>query len=528
MNQSIDDAPSSLDPALQQANRVIVVLGFLVLALAAALVIFWLRRPYAELDRIALKDPEIRRQVVAQLAQETAGFYDSHVDFDVGRTTFSDLVDFNAKGLIVSTNRYGMRERDYEMPKPDGTLRIVLLGDSFVFGLGVKADDRLGVELEEALRKRSPYDGTIEVLHIGVSSWNYLNAAAFLRRQLSQLQPDAVFHFSLPNDLEDGVGVRGAGVWARFSPQLPERADSVLDAGHPVKTLGFKYSGFVRHGIDYEGQQRYADSVELLTDLHNHVVRAGGDYRLFLHYRNLIRPSWKYLGRYMPEGTDYYIGKRFGNDRRYWVDRGDHHWNKEGHRLAGRMLYEVLRLEDLVPELELPPWEAASKAYALIAEDGRAEAASEPPQTEHELLASLRNIPIAPQIDFRQLDDHSASQIHTGLDEERLVSPYASFVLAHEEGASHLRVRGRTLDRPELDGTKVQIFIDGERVGLLDILAAQELDLELPVPSQVAGRPFLSIRFVADDYVYQGADFQHCVVFQLDSIALEGGVGIEP
>ncbi len=518
-----NDVPRS-DPrvALKQANRVILTLALLLLGALVGLAWVWLQRPAVDLDQVAMLDPAIRRQVVSRLAHRHEGFYDSHVDADIGRTSVADLVGFEAEGIVIDTNRFGMRERDYPMPKPPGTLRIVLLGDSFVFGIGVQAQDRMGVFLEQELRSRSPYDGEIEVLHLGVASWNYINQAAFLRRQLSQLQPDVVLHLSLPNDIEDGVGVRGVGVWARFSPQLPRRADSVLDAGFPVATLGFKRSGYVRHGIDYEGQQRYAAAVALLGRLQGEIEKAGGTYRLLLHFRQLLQPSWKYLGRHLSPGTAVYISKDFGNDRRYWVDRNDHHWNRQGHLRASRMLYELLRRDGLAPRLELPEWEEASRDFEAIAEHGRGEA-EQREQTEHELLALLRSPAIGSAIDFQQLDDASAAQIHTGIDAERLVSPYASFVLAQptDGGLAALRIRGRTLERPELDGAKVQIFIDETPVEVLEIVSGNEIDLVVPVPEAVKGRPFSSIRFSSDDYVYAGFDFQHCVVFQLDSIVFE-------
>jgi hypothetical protein len=40
------------------------------------------------------------------------------------------------------------------------------------------------------------------------------------------------------------------------------------------------------------------------------------------------------------------------------------------------------------------------------------------------------------------------------------------------------------------------------------------------LPPASATRPFLSIRFAADDYVYAADDLQHCVVFRLDRLEL--------
>lgn len=505
--------------ALQQANLLILALVLLVLGLAAALAYMWIARPVADADLAALEDPEIRREMVARLAQENVGYYDVHVDADIGRTMAARLVDFEAGGMKVTTNRYGMREREYAIPKKPGTVRIVLLGDSFVFGLGVAADDRMGVFLEEELEARSPFTGEIEVLHFGVPSWNFFNEAAFLRRQLSELQPDLVLHFSLPNDIEDGAGTRGNGLLGRFIPRRRERADSVLNAGFPKSALGFSSAGYVRHGIDYEGRQRYAESVALLRHLHDTLETSGAGYRLFLHYRNLLRPVWQHLGRHMPDGSVFYIGKGFGNNKDYWVADHDHHWNRAGHLRMSHALYEVIRRDGLLPQLDLPPWDEAAREVEEILDAGYEEAA-EGEQTEQEVLASLWSPKVASKIDFTELDDPQAAQIHTGIDSERLLSPYASFVLAND-GASSLHLRGRALERPELDGGEVQIFIDEESVGSFRLAAGQEIDQFYKIPMAISKRPFLSIRIQSDDYVYQGHDYQHCVVLQLDSISLE-------
>ena len=71
-------------------------------------------------------------------------------------------------GCKVMKNRYGFRERDFVVPKPAGTYRIMVIGDSFTFGTGLTEEQRYSRRLEEMLRerfKRSPI--RIEVLNFG-------------------------------------------------------------------------------------------------------------------------------------------------------------------------------------------------------------------------------------------------------------------------------------------------------------------------------------------------------------------------
>ena len=405
MNQQ---KPSHIESRFQQALGTIVFLSFIVIVLGATVILLWTMRPTMDLDRELLLDPLIREEVVDRLAKNTIAFYDSHVDADVGRVHVSGLDGVRVENQNVITNRFGMREYEYEIPKSNGTIRIVLLGDSFVYGLGVNADDRMGVILEQELKRRSTYKGAVEVLHLGVSSWNFKNQTAFLRRQLSELKPDVVLHLSLPNDIEDGIGVRGLGLKAQFSPQARERADSILSAGYPISVLGFSSPGYVRHGIDFEGRHRYKESAELLMDLYQRIESIGGKYRLILHYRNLNEAGLQFIGRELPNDITHYVGNKFALNRDYWLSESDHHWNPSGHRRFARSLYELLRRDNLVPVLNLPEWSAATKDYRSILEAGRTEIEG-PLLTPNERLVGLRSSPIVSKVDFTQLDDLTAA-----------------------------------------------------------------------------------------------------------------------
>jgi len=497
----------------------IMALGVLCVVLSMVIAYLLIQRPEAGLvPEIALQDPDVRQQVVAQLVAENAGIYDSHVDADVGRILQPNLPGRPAGDVPISTNRFGIRERDYALPKPPDVLRVVILGDSFVFGWGVRAEERLGAHLEPWLTEQSTdFTGRIEVLHIGVASWTFTNEAAYLRRQLSDLQPDLVFHISAPNDIDDGPGTRGFGVPATFSPQMRKRADSMINAAFPMASLGFSRSGYLRHGIDYEGLQRYRTAVAEVQRLASAVEHAGGRYRLILHHRHQNPITWTHLGRYLDPTQVVFLADSFGSDEQYWNSKRDPHWNPAGNRIMAQLLYGLILRDGLLPQLTLTPWDEADQVVEKIAVAGRAEAEG-PNLQEH--APRMPALPIASRIDFEQLDAVSAAQVHGGIDRERRVSPYASFVLKNE-GGRQLRIQGRTFPRPELDGAQVQVFIDAEQVGSFELRADTELDLHYAVPEATTDRPYLTIRFESDDYVYAGPDLQHCAVFWLKRLALE-------
>ncbi len=98
-----------------------------------------------------LDDPRVRRQVISELVFEAKGIWDSHNDPDVGRVLQPMLDRQDGRVGRIASNRFGMREREYAVPKPPGLIRVVILGDSLVYGLGVREEDRVGVFLEEYL-----------------------------------------------------------------------------------------------------------------------------------------------------------------------------------------------------------------------------------------------------------------------------------------------------------------------------------------------------------------------------------------
>jgi hypothetical protein len=508
--------PASTDPQMLLAYRFILALAGISFGLLLV-IIFLLQRPAEESAASSLhSSPELRRLAIRELVAEVPKLFDSHVDADVGRVGLPYLEGREDRGGLVSTNRFGMREREYELPKPAGTIRIVLLGDSMIFGLGSPAEERLGVYLEGWLKDRVPdFDGEIECLHLGVASWNLAAETTWLRRQLSQVDPDLVFHLIVPNDLDDNTGTRGFGAQASFSPSYRHRADSVIDSGFPIRVLGSKKVNYLRLGLDYESQHRYRSATQEVQRLSREVERGGGLYRLLVHFRKLIPVAHEQLGRHLDPRQVVYLSKTFGTDRRYNLSKRDPHWNQKGHRKVAQLLYGLIVRDNLLPRLSPPAWAEAAQVLQEIAEVGRKEA--EQHLDEAGTLALYGSTRISESLDFTALDPPAMAQVNGGIDAESLVSPYASFFL--KNAGAMLRIVGRTLERPELDGAKVRIFADAEFLGDFEIRAGQEIDRIYTVPESLAGRTYLSIRFEAKDYVYQGPDSQHCVVFRLDRLA---------
>lgn len=110
---------------------------------------------------------------------------------------------------------------------PPGARSVVLLGDSFTFGIGVPEDSTAAVRLERALaipRAARPRDRPLAVINAGVPGYGTREQAARLPDLLARFDPEAVVLVFVPNDalpIEDTF----------------DREDFIRDTSSPVGPL---------------------------------------------------------------------------------------------------------------------------------------------------------------------------------------------------------------------------------------------------------------------------------------------------
>jgi lysophospholipase L1-like esterase len=106
-------------------------------------------------------------------------------------------------GVPVAFNHFGLRDRERSMKRTPGAIRILALGDSVTFGLGVATEEAFPRVTENLLNAARP-DGlaSVEVLNFGVPGYNTLHELAQLRALGLAFEPDLVVVGFLYNDLE--------------------------------------------------------------------------------------------------------------------------------------------------------------------------------------------------------------------------------------------------------------------------------------------------------------------------------------
>lgn len=172
-------------------------------------------------------------------------------------------------GVQVQINTLGFRGREISAKKDRGTLRIIVVGDSVVFGQGVKENETLPAQLERLLRARAPEEGW-EVINAGVRGYNMAEYLAFLEHRILPLQPDLIVLVITEINDPERRPFRPASAkiarlknsfWAKFPPARPFLAAAYSQEVHRL---------FVQH-------------------VHDLYLPAGEDWKKFVENLTLFR-----------------------------------------------------------------------------------------------------------------------------------------------------------------------------------------------------------------------------------------------
>jgi lysophospholipase L1-like esterase len=144
------------------------------------------------------REPSAAKRLSASEQVEVASVTDANTMGTVAASAFPELIyqlkphrHWNLLGVDVRTNGHGFRGDDLAERKPEGTRRIVGLGDSVMFGWGVREEATYMARLQKALQVR-PELGRVEVLNCAVPGYNAPQEAALLRLTCGAFAPDLI------------------------------------------------------------------------------------------------------------------------------------------------------------------------------------------------------------------------------------------------------------------------------------------------------------------------------------------------
>ncbi len=103
----------------------------------------------------------------------------------------------------VRVNSHGLRDDEIPLEKPEGETRILALGDSFTFALGIRFEDLYAQQLERLLNERYAAPRRFQVINAGVAGYNTRQELIYLLADGFAYQPDFIAVGFYWNDLVD-------------------------------------------------------------------------------------------------------------------------------------------------------------------------------------------------------------------------------------------------------------------------------------------------------------------------------------
>jgi len=104
-------------------------------------------------------------------------------------------------GTPVQINEFGFRSPPFAKERSPGTYRVICVGDSFTFGMGVRQEESWPAQLEARLSPPPGYH-RIEVVNAGVPGYNLRQYGRQIELALLEYEPNLILMGLVENDLE--------------------------------------------------------------------------------------------------------------------------------------------------------------------------------------------------------------------------------------------------------------------------------------------------------------------------------------
>jgi hypothetical protein len=246
------------------------------------------------------------------------------------------------KGAMLRTNQWGMHDRHYDKQKPDGCIRIAVLGASHAMGSGVEREKTFEALLEERLNSAYRITGTrFEVLNFAVYGYSPLEQLRVLESRVVPFECDVLLYVGHPGDANRVVHQLSRAISTGFDfgqpwiDQIAQRAAAT--AGAPARLIQRKL-------------QPYGE--ELLTALYGRmtaVCREENLHPVFVHLPMVPE------GEITEERREIPLARQSGfsifdldsvydghNRDALWIAEWDAHPNALGHQLIADRLLKLI------------------------------------------------------------------------------------------------------------------------------------------------------------------------------------------
>lgn len=278
----------------------------------------------------------------------------------------------------VRTNALGLRGREVVRPKPPGARRVLVFGDSFVFGVGVDDDHVFTARLEALLNDASPT--RFEVVNMGVSGYSSDQELLLLEDLGTRLEPDLVILIGCDNDFEGNTidftygrypkpyfELESDGRLVRRNVPVPlltraqqarlwlGQRSNVWNAFRSMRSGFAPIQGLLDLFQVGHARRASVDPVRLMTALvlsfRDLATAAGARFAFFnTGHRNEETPLFQALRPALRQHGILFLGlegslseaRRSAPERR-WDFGTDPHWNVDAHALTAEIVHAYLQ-----------------------------------------------------------------------------------------------------------------------------------------------------------------------------------------
>lgn len=277
-------------------------------------------------------------------------------------------------GVMIKINSLGLRGPEIDRVKPPGVFRVLGLGDSFTFGVGLREEHTFLRRLEHSLNANPLTPGQrYEVLNAGTQGYNTRDEVLYLEHRWLELDPDLILvNFFINDAYSDaaffymrqalGIYVEPAE-WARYSRLL----DLVVHSLHVRKIrraveeyYRSHYFSDPEHSLDQGAGARMdwrlsraalgrakqlADErgIKIALVIFPELQDLDGNYPFEAIHR-LVAETAESMAMPVLDLLEVLRGRK---DRDLWVHRSDHHPNEIASELIAEAIDDFLRRHDL-------------------------------------------------------------------------------------------------------------------------------------------------------------------------------------
>lgn len=126
-------------------------------------------------------------------------------------------------GVRVTTNDAGLRNEDVSVVKRPDSYRVIMLGNSVLFGWGVRQDETVSARLQSQWHRAGR---DVEVINAGDGNYNTIMEVEFFMKRLAKYHPDMIVLNYFINDAEQvpshatNLIERNSEAWVFYSSRL--------------------------------------------------------------------------------------------------------------------------------------------------------------------------------------------------------------------------------------------------------------------------------------------------------------------